>query len=660
MTGIIHYEVYAFQKNNWNLLARYPSEQRAEALEYAKDVEKQEHFQVKVLRETYNLTTQEFQESLVYLSEAPPPPKTVVHNLYANANIPTFKKSPPPAPKKSDGALAKGLFVLTFSIIISLIISAILTSGLAHLVVAYKLITSASSSLFSLICFILFFLLLALPICSRTVDWEAFTQSKTADNKRRPAAKQRPVPTSQKQQSAPAEKNQLHLSSKELYGKDPIKEDVSLTLLSRIIETLIDSFDLLIGRTPFSQRLREDKERLRKELELQQAAEEEEEYIEEPVEEPAEETTAEEPEEPEQTESDSDSEDEEEEEEKNRSVLPPELEDYYLKMTAFLSVILRVLQNRNFLLNTYTRFGLELFLAGACEQLCHKNNLSKNQNQLLLSSLLILLGRSQASAETFFYKQEEYALEAKYLPMIENGAESMRFYSANPSSPEVISLIQSAMENWVKPDQKDIPSSGICTIMFTDMVSSTHMTQVLGDHLAQQLIHLHNSIVREALRTCGGTEVKHTGDGIMASFLWASNAIDAAIAIQRAVAKNNLQSPTVPLEIRIGLNAGEPIVEDNDLFGQTVQLASRICGQAGAGQIYVSSVVKELSAGKNYTFTSLGDFSLKGINDPLPIYEVVWENSAPQTTGNNAETASAASEEKDTEEHNLSEVLPEL
>ena len=180
------------------------------------------------------------------------------------------------------------------------------------------------------------------------------------------------------------------------------------------------------------------------------------------------------------------------------------------------------------------------------------------------------------------------------------------------------------------------------------------MTQTYGDKLAQELVHRHNTIVRQALTACNGEEIKQTGDGIMASFVWASNALDAAIAIQRAVDDYNRQSPTVPLDIRIGLNAGEPIVENNDLFGLTVQLASRICGQADKDQIFVSSVIKELAAGKNYTFKDLGLFDLKGIDDKQRLYEVVWQKPKKK------HTSPRKAEEHVPVEKNLDEVLPEL
>ena len=93
----------------------------------------------------------------------------------------------------------------------------------------------------------------------------------------------------------------------------------------------------------------------------------------------------------------------------------------------------------------------------------------------------------------------------------------------------------------------------------------TQLTQRLGDAPAQQLVRLHNLIVSEALEAHGGTRVKHTGDGIMASFLTASGGVECAIAIQRAFALHNEKTPSEQVNVRIGVNAGEPVVEGDDL-----------------------------------------------------------------------------------------------
>jgi class 3 adenylate cyclase/pimeloyl-ACP methyl ester carboxylesterase len=164
--------------------------------------------------------------------------------------------------------------------------------------------------------------------------------------------------------------------------------------------------------------------------------------------------------------------------------------------------------------------------------------------------------------------------------------------------------------------------SGVLTVLFTDLVSSTALTQRLGDAKAQELVRAHNAIVREALGAHSGNEIKHTGDGIMASFQTASGALECAAAIQRTVAARD----DANLQVHIGVNAGEPVAEDADLFGTSVQLARRICDHAEAGQVLASNVVRELAAGKGFLFADIGDTALRGFEDPVRLYEVRWQD----------------------------------
>ena len=165
--------------------------------------------------------------------------------------------------------------------------------------------------------------------------------------------------------------------------------------------------------------------------------------------------------------------------------------------------------------------------------------------------------------------------------------------------------------------------SGMVTILFTDMEGSTSLTQRLGDAKAHEVLRTHNTIVREALKAHGGSEIKHTGDGIMASFASASKALECAIAMQRAFAEHN-ESAEEPIQVRVGLNAGEPVAEEEDLFGTAVQLAARICAQAEPGQILAPIVVRELAAGKGFLFSDRGETALRGFEEPVRLYEVRW------------------------------------
>jgi class 3 adenylate cyclase len=160
-------------------------------------------------------------------------------------------------------------------------------------------------------------------------------------------------------------------------------------------------------------------------------------------------------------------------------------------------------------------------------------------------------------------------------------------------------------------------------ILFTDIEGSTALTERLGDVAAMDFLRVHDEIIDHALREGQGNRVKHTGDGVMACFRSVVRAVEASIAIQQAFASQN-QGNEVPLRVKIGMSAGEPVERDQDLFGAVVQLAARTCSQAGPGQILASSVIRDLSAGKGFRFVDRGEHVLKGFEEPRRLYEVAW------------------------------------
>lgn len=160
------------------------------------------------------------------------------------------------------------------------------------------------------------------------------------------------------------------------------------------------------------------------------------------------------------------------------------------------------------------------------------------------------------------------------------------------------------------------------TIMFTDIVDSTAMTERLGDARAVEMVRAHDAMVRRALHDKGGREVKHTGDGIMAAFDDAVAAVDAARAIQRAFEAFNMASRE-KLRVRIGLDAGEPVADHNDLFGATVQMAARLCQSAEPDTILVSEAVSGALPGR-FSLVDLGSRNLKGFGRPVETFAVNW------------------------------------
>ncbi len=159
-------------------------------------------------------------------------------------------------------------------------------------------------------------------------------------------------------------------------------------------------------------------------------------------------------------------------------------------------------------------------------------------------------------------------------------------------------------------------------IMFTDIVGSTAMTAQLGNERAVEMVRAHDALVRRPLKDNGGREVKHTGDGIMASLDTAEAAVRCARAIQQAFEAFNLASRE-KLRVRIGIDAGEPIADSNDLFGSTVQMASRLCQIADPDGILVSGAVRSF-LGEQFEIEQIGPLMLKGFAEPVMPYRVAW------------------------------------
>src|SRR5579872_7029239 len=166
---------------------------------------------------------------------------------------------------------------------------------------------------------------------------------------------------------------------------------------------------------------------------------------------------------------------------------------------------------------------------------------------------------------------------------------------------------------------KPIDDSAFRAIMFTDMVGSTEMTAVLGDVRAVELLKAHDAIVRRSLEQHEGSEVKHLGDGIMASFGDVPASVECALKIQKELASYN-ENSRPSIHVRIGIHAGEPVEESNDLFGSAVQMAARICSVAQADSILVSREVRDACTGVDLNFASMGSEKLKGFSEPVQLF----------------------------------------
>lgn len=165
------------------------------------------------------------------------------------------------------------------------------------------------------------------------------------------------------------------------------------------------------------------------------------------------------------------------------------------------------------------------------------------------------------------------------------------------------------------------------TFLFTDLVGSTELMQRAGDEDAQRIFRAHYQLLRDAVAGTGGSEVKSLGDGLMVAFPSAADAVRCAIAMQQ-MSRRPVNGER--LAIKIGLNAGDALLDEGDYFGTAVVTARRLCDRASPGQILCSAVVEGLLAGRQaFSFRDLGEFELKGIASPVPAREVAYETEQP-------------------------------
>jgi len=170
---------------------------------------------------------------------------------------------------------------------------------------------------------------------------------------------------------------------------------------------------------------------------------------------------------------------------------------------------------------------------------------------------------------------------------------------------------------------------GTVTILFTDVVGSTELTNRMGDEAARVILGTCDELVRQQIERHRGQEVKGTGDGLMVAFTSARRAIACAVDIQRAMAERALREPERDVGVKIGLNTGEVIREEADLFGATVNAAARIADHASAGEILLPDAVKGvLGAATTVELEDRGEVELKGFPEPLHLHAVRWEEKA--------------------------------
>jgi class 3 adenylate cyclase/tetratricopeptide (TPR) repeat protein len=185
-----------------------------------------------------------------------------------------------------------------------------------------------------------------------------------------------------------------------------------------------------------------------------------------------------------------------------------------------------------------------------------------------------------------------------------------------------------------------VASTVTASYLFCDLVDSTRFATSVGEELADELRHEHLASLREAVVATGGHEVKNTGDGLMVVFSSAVNALRCAVRMQRAIAHCSARTG-YPIALRAGASIGEAEqTDDDDFYGFPVIEAARLCAAADADQILISEVLRtivgsrgrasdnSLVAGDRFDLVPLPAMRLKGFDEAIRVFEVVWQRAA--------------------------------
>jgi class 3 adenylate cyclase len=170
---------------------------------------------------------------------------------------------------------------------------------------------------------------------------------------------------------------------------------------------------------------------------------------------------------------------------------------------------------------------------------------------------------------------------------------------------------------------------GTVTILFTDVEGSTDLVMALGDRRARSILRAHDEVVSNAIKSHEGTEVERAGDSFMAAFSTARRAVACALDIQSTLG-GAPEGSDPSVQVRIGMDTGEVLAEEDRYFGSTVFRAARIAHLAQPGRILVSEATKVLAAQAGYEFEDQGEHELKGLGPGHRLFEVT---SGPEGEG---------------------------
>src|SRR5437588_2123654 len=169
------------------------------------------------------------------------------------------------------------------------------------------------------------------------------------------------------------------------------------------------------------------------------------------------------------------------------------------------------------------------------------------------------------------------------------------------------------------------------TVMFTDIANSTGLTEDLGDDEWSRILSAHRELVRNLFVAHGGDVVGTQGDGCLGRFPTPAEAVLCAVEVQKEIAQTR-NDTHFPLQVRIGIHAGEAVEEDGDLVGRVVNVAARVTSETSPGEILVTEPVADYLGGQ-LRFEDRGLKELRGLTQPRHLLAVRWDEDTAAGTG---------------------------
>lgn len=262
-----------------------------------------------------------------------------------------------------------------------------------------------------------------------------------------------------------------------------------------------------------------------------------------------------------------------------------------------------------------------LYLAGGASFMVKNLNLSTKLLQETIPLILTRLNVNPKKTENFIRQLGHYIRTPRHAIMFDKGVTDAKLRSENPAA---YYTYEETLNKWVKLNQEEDVNSFFAAVLFTDIENFTEQTQNHGEEWMIDVLHAHNDITRQILSAFSGHEIKHTGDGILATFSNIHKALHAAITIQRGIEIFCKSMPNRKFKVRIGINAGDIVPIDHDIFGAPVNLAARIMNKVKGGEVAISENVYGITKDSDFTYTDKGEMQMKGL-EPQHIYTLNWQ-----------------------------------